>query len=258
MKKTVAIAAVAVLLFMFSLNAFSAESARSWYCVRNSEHRQPRVGKDIAFVESLDGYYIDRKHGDDDADKVVYLTFDAGYENGNIAKILDTLKEKQVTGAFFILRNLVVKNTDLVRRMSDEGHLVCNHTNMHPDMSKKQTFEEFSAELCALEEVYREYTGREICKYFRPPEGRFSESTLKFAKQMGYKTIFWSFAYEDWNNQSGMSQAAALKKVMDNMHNGAVILLHPTSDTNAAILGQIIDGCRAQGYRFGTLDELTA
>ncbi len=258
MKKSVAIAFTVILLLAFTVTSFAQESSKSWYCVRNKNHLQPIVGADISFVESYGGYYIDHKHGDSCEDKVLYLTFDAGYENGNVAKILDVLKQKNAPGAFFVLRNLIVKNTDLVKRMADEGHLVCNHTSLHPDMSKKVTFEDFSAELGALETVYREYTGREVSKYFRPPEGRFNTDTLRFAQQMGYSTVFWSFAYEDWNNSSQMSTDAAKKKVLDNIHNGAVILLHPTSDTNAQILGDIIDECRAQGYRFSTLDELTA
>ncbi len=256
MKKTVAIAVSLILMILFALGVSAESDSRSWYCVRNKEHRQPTVGSDISFVEQYGGYYVDRQHGDDSTEKVLYLTFDAGYENGNISKILDVMAEKEVSGAFFVLSNLVIKNTDLVNRMSNEGHLVCNHTSRHFDMSEKKTFEEFSAELSKLENIYREYTGKEIDKYFRPPEGRFNEDTLKFAQQMGYKTIFWSLAYEDWNNASQMSHEAAKDKIMSNIHNGAIILLHPTSATNAEILGDIIDACRAEGYRFGTLDEL--
>ncbi len=258
MKKSVAIALTVILLFVFSISALGAGESKSWYCVRNKNHLQPIVGEDISFVENYGGYYIDHAHGDDCEERVIYLTFDAGYENGNVSQILDTLKEKQVPAAFFILENLVVKNTDLVKRMADEGHLVCNHTSLHHDMSTKHTLEDFSAELTSLESIYREYTGRELNKYFRPPEGRFNEDTVNFAQQMGYSTIFWSFAYEDWDNSSQMTQEAARKKILDNLHNGEIMLLHPTSKTNAAILGDIIDECRAQGYRFATLDELTA
>ncbi len=256
MKKTVAIALSLVLAMLFVINVSAGQVSRSWYCVRNSEHRQPTVGADISFVEQYGGYYVDRQHKDESAERVIYLTFDAGYENGNISKILDVMAQKKVNGAFFVLSNLVIKNTDIVKRMAEEGHLVCNHTSKHLDMSTKKTFEEFSEELCKLENVYREYTGRELDRYFRPPEGRFSADTLKFAQQMGYKTIFWSFAYEDWNNSAQMSRDQAIQKIMSNLHNGEIMLLHPTSETNAEILGDIIDECRAQGYRFGTLDEL--
>ncbi len=257
MKKIFTVALTFVLLYSFCIGTFAAQSSKSWYCVRSKNNLQPLVGADISFVENYGGYYIDHAHGDDCDEKVIYLTFDAGYENGNVAKILDVLKEKEVSGAFFVLANLVIKNTDLVVRMADEGHLVCNHTSKHRDMSKVETFEEFQQELCTLENVYRDHTGKEVSKYFRPPEGRFDVQTLEFAQKMGYNTIFWSFAYADWSNSDQMSHDAAKKKIFDNLHNGAVILLHPTSQTNAEILGDVIDECRSQGYRFGTLDELT-
>ena len=244
-----------LLLASMSLNAFATDS-KSWYCKRNSEHKQPTLDADMRFIEECGGYYVDHKHGDECTDKVVYLTFDAGYENGNIAKVLDVLSEKQVRGAFFVLGHLVEENTSLVMRMADEGHLVCNHTNNHPDMSRKSTLEQFKAEVVSLEDIYREKTGRELAKFFRPPEGRFSRRTLEFACELGYKTVFWSFAYADWDNNAQMSHDAAKKKILDNIHNGAIILLHPTSATNAEILGEVIDELKAQGYRFATLDEL--
>ena len=257
MKKTIAIAISAITLLLLFITSVFASDAMGWYVVRNKQHKQPIADANMRYVEDYNGYYIDRSHGDNSKDKVVYLTFDAGYENGNIEKILDVMKQKQVTGAFFVLGNLVTKNTDLVKRMTDEGHLVCNHTDIHPDMTKKATIEDFKAELDALETKYKECTGLEMSKYFRPPEGRFSEQSMKFADQLGYKTIFWSFAYADWDNGAQMSPQAAKKKILDNIHNGAVILLHPTSSTNAAILGDVIDELKSQGYRFGTLDELT-
>lgn len=258
MKRTVAFAVCAVLLSVLCVFNASAAQSFSWYCVRNTEHKQPVADANMRFVEDYGGYYVDKKHGDDCEEKVVYLTFDAGYENGNVEKILDVLKQKQAPAAFFILTNLVVKNTALVKRMSDEGHLVCNHTSKHPDVSKYTSLEELSAELDALEKTYTEYTGLKLSPYFRPPEGRFSIDTLKYAEELGYKTVFWSFAYADWDNDNQMCDYAAKKKILDNIHNGAILLLHPTSETNAAILGDVIDELRAQGYRFGTLDELTA
>ncbi|MBE6536159.1 MAG: delta-lactam-biosynthetic de-N-acetylase [Ruminococcaceae bacterium] len=257
MKKTIAIAVSMILFLSFALTAFGEADAKSWYCVRNKDHRQPLVGPDLSFAESFGAYYIDHKHGDGASEKVVYLTFDAGYENGNVEKILDVMKEKQVTGAFFVLENLIIKNTELVVRMADEGHLVCNHTAKHPDVTKFDSLEEFKSEIESLENVYREYTGREMSKYFRPPEGRFNTRSLEYARDMGYKTVFWSFAYEDWDNVKQMDREAAKKKILDNMHNGAVILLHPTSATNAAVLGEVIDELKSLGYSFGTLDELT-
>lgn len=235
----------------------SAEGT-GWYCVRNSEHRQPELGTDLRWVEEYDGYYLDRRHGDACEDKVLYLTFDAGYENGNVAKILDTLREQEVCGAFFVLGNLITREPALIRRMVEEGHTVCNHTYHHPDMTKMQSKDAFAAELTALEEEYFALTGEPMAKYYRPPEGRFNQENLAWAKEMGYKTVFWSFAYADWDNAKQPDPDAAVEKILANVHNGGVILLHPTSSTNAAILGQVIATLKQEGWRFGNLDELTA
>ena len=167
------------------------------------------------------------------------------------------MRSENVTGAFFILENLIDKDPELVCRMAEEGHIVANHTSRHRDMTKVDSIEEFSAELEALNTCYKKLTGREMAKYYRPPEGRFDERSLSFAKELGYKTIFWSFAYADWDNQKQPSASAAKAKILENIHNGAVILLHPTSATNAEILPDIIKTLKAEGYRFGTLDELT-
>lgn len=256
MKRLIAIAMAVILLFVLMPDVY-ADEAQSWYCVRNKDHKQPIVGSDLTWVENYGGYYIDHAHGDDTEDKVVYLTFDAGYENGNVAKILDIMKEKQVTGAFFVLEHLVCENGELVSRMKNEGHLICNHTANHPDVTKLKDMEAFKKELQALEEVYRDKFGKEMSKYFRPPEGRFNRRSLEYAQKLGYKTVFWSFAYADWDNNSQMSVQAAKDKILGNIHNGAVILLHPTSDTNVAVLGDVIDVLKSQGYSFGSLDELT-
>lgn len=255
MKRVIVAILASVILTMSSFGA-SAEGSQSWYCVRNNKHLQPVADSNLSYIEKYNGFYVDKAHGDACDDKVVYLTFDAGYENGNVERILDTLKEKNVKGAFFILGNLITRNTELVIRMANEGHTVANHTVNHPDMTTKKSKEDFAKELVALEDLYSEYTGCTMSKFFRPPEGRFNETTMKYAHELGYYTIFWSFAYADWDNNKQMSQEAAKKKIMDNIHNGAVILLHPTSKTNADILGDVIDDLKAEGYRFGTLDEL--
>ena len=228
----------------------------SFYVKRNADHRQPILDSAFSYIEEYDAFYVDKRHGDDCDDRVLYLTFDAGYENGNIEKILDVLKAENVPGAFFVLENLIRRNTEIVRRMRDEGHLVCNHTMNHPDMTKITDSESFSNELHGLETLYSEMVGGEMPKYYRPPEGRFSKENLEMAQSLGYKTIFWSFAYADWDNNKQPSEEYAIKKVLDNTHNGAVILLHPTSATNAAILSRLIKEWRRMGYRFGTLDEL--
>ena len=228
-----------------------------WYCVHVKDHLQPTVGSDIAFAEEYGGYYIDHRNSQADAeDKVVYLTFDAGYENGNVAGILDVLKEERVPAAFFILGHLIEHDTALVKRMAEEGHLVCNHTVSHKDMSLCDDAA-FLEELQALEKLYEEKTGYRMASYYRPPEGKFSRENLACAQKNQYKTIFWSFAYPDWDNGHQMPAERAMKIILENAHNGEVMLLHPTSATNAAILGDVIRALRAEGYRFGTLDELT-
>ena len=245
-------AALLMLCGSIITNVSAAGESYGWYCAHVGDHKQPRCGAEMNFIEDYGGYYIG--NGDD---KVVYLTFDAGYENGNVEKILDTLKEEQVPGAFFVLGHLVTDQPELVKRMTEEGHLVCNHTYHHKDMSKMTSEEAFATELTLLEDAYRDLTGRELAKYYRPPEGKFSKQNLEWAQKMGYRTVFWSFGYADWDNHRQMSQAKAKEKILSNLHPGAVILLHPTSATNAAILGDVIREIKAEGYRFGTLDELT-
>lgn len=237
--------------------AADCQKAYHWYVKRNHTHAQPTVDSAQADLEKYDAYYVDKKCGEGDNGKVIYLTFDVGYENGNVAKILDTLRDENVPAAFFILKNVILKEPSLLERMVSEGHLVCNHTMSHRDMSRLSDAE-FAAELNGLVDLYREQTGKEMAPYYRPPEGTYSKSNLMQAQKMGYKTIFWSFAYADWDNDKQPSEEAAKKKIRENMHPGAVLLLHPTSATNAAILGELIREWKAEGYRFGTLEELVA
>ncbi len=242
------------------INAASAvkhteNTGYNWYCKNNDKGVGPELPSEFSFVNENGGYYLDTKA--DENDKVIYLTFDAGYENGNIERILDVMKKHDAKGAFFVLGNLIKRDTALVKRMVDEEHLVCNHTNQHRDMTKTQNFERFKAELDCLNEIMKENCGCELAPFYRPPEGRFSESNLKFALQCGYKTVFWSFAYADWDNNKQMSPEKALNKILSHTHNGEVILLHPTSKTNADILDTLLTKWEEQGYRFGTLYELT-
>jgi peptidoglycan-N-acetylmuramic acid deacetylase len=209
----------------------------------------------MQIINQYNGVYLDKQHSDGCDDKVVYLTFDAGYENGNVEKILDVLNREQVTGAFFILGNLIKRNPELVLRMADEGHLVCNHTFHHKNITTL-TDTELYDEISSLEAAYQELTGKEMSKYFRPPEGVFDAKSLQYLNEHGYKTVFWSFAYADWDNHKQMNPDHAKKKIMDHIHNGEVMLLHPTSATNAQILGAVIQEIKSLGYRFGSLDEL--
>ena len=245
------IISLAVCLALF-LPSSAAGRCFNWYCAHVKEHQRPTIGRELAFVEDLEAYFLDR----DAENKVVYLTFDAGYENGNVERILDILQQEDVRAAFFILGNLVTRNTELVKRMVDEGHTVCNHTLCHKDMSQCDD-ESFLRELKEMEDLYLRYVGEKMAPYYRPPEGRFSRENIACAAENGYRTIFWSFAYPDWDNEKQMAHEKAKSMILDNVHNGEVMLLHPTSSTNAAILGDVIRTLKEEGYRFGTLDELT-
>ena len=190
--------------------------------------------------------------GDKD-DKVIYLTFDFGYENGNVKKCLDALNKNNVKGTFFILENVVRTNPELL----DEMHTIANHTLKHKNMCNIRDFKEYEKEIVGLDKLFEETTGHKLAKYYRPPKGEFTKQNLEYNQKLGYKTIFWSVAYKDWDNASQPETAATIKKVLDRTHNGAVVLLHPTSATNAAILDSLIQEWKSLGYRFGTLDELT-
>jgi peptidoglycan-N-acetylmuramic acid deacetylase len=240
--------------------AQNSEKNYSWYCVRTNDHSRPSLDTNLSWIidEKYGAYYIDPNcnNGSAPEDRILYLTFDVGYENGNVAKILDTLKEKDVKGAFFVLSHVIENETELISRMFREGHLVCNHTMHHPDMSKIKDRAAFEKEIVELDTRCLEKTGHHLSRFYRPPEGRFNAQNLMWAKELGYRTVFWSFAYADWDNQKQPDPVASVEKIMANLHNGAIILLHPTSTTNAKILGEVIDLCREQGYHFDTLDNL--
>ena len=245
------IAVVIALAVSVSVFASSALSTGSWGLSFRQEGAPPigNAGKDQ--LRQYQAAYIGNV-----GEKVLYLTFDAGYENGCTAKILDTLKEKQVPAAFFLVGNYIRQSPDLVRRMVAEGHTVGNHTMHHYDMSRLSDKAAFSKELTDLEALYKKTVGQELPKYYRPPQGIYSEENLKMAQELGYKTLFWSLAYVDWNNDAQPTREAAFAKLLPRTHNGAVVLLHSTSKTNAEILGELIDKWKAMGYRFGTLEEL--
>lgn len=247
------IAVVIALAVSVSVFASSALTTGSWGLSFRQEGAPPigNAGKDQ--LRQYQAAYIG-----DVGEKVLYLTFDAGYENGCTARILDTLKEKQVPAAFFLVGNYIQRSPDLVRRMVAEGHTVGNHTMHHYDMSRLSDKAAFSKELTDLEALYKETVGQELPKYYRPPQGIYSEENLKMAQELGYRTVFWSLAYVDWNNDAQPTKETAFAKLLPRTHNGAVVLLHSTSKTNAEILGELIDKWKAMGYRFGTLEELFA
>ena len=223
----------------------------AWGLSFRTEGAPPVGNAGSAQLEKYDGAFLG-----DPGEKVLYLTFDAGYENGCTEKILDVLKKHQVPAAFFLVGNYLEQNADLVRRMVAEGHIVGNHTMHHPDMSKISDKAAFQKELQDLENLYREVTGETMKKYYRPPQGCYSEENLQMAKELGYRTVFWSLAYVDWNNDSQPTKEYAFSKLLPRTHNGAVILLHSTSTTNAEILDELLTQWKNMGYTFGTVEEL--
>lgn len=186
-------------------------------------------------------------------EKIVYLTFDCGYENGYTAKILDTLRDKGVKAAFFCTKPEMEQNSDLIARMINEGHIVGNHSVTHPDFSSL-TREEMYAEVKGFDDYLREHFGFSA-QYFRYPQGKYSENSLAMLNEMGYTCVFWSLAYADWDLEDQPGADHALETVMSRIHPGAVILLHAISPDNANALPDIIDAARAAGYDFRTLPE---
>ena len=229
----------------------SALPTGSWGLSFRQEGTAPIGNAGVDQLKQYDAAYIG-----DTGKKVLYLTFDAGYENGCTAKILDTLKKHDIKAAFFLVGNYIERNADLVRRMVEEGHTVGNHTMHHYDMSKISDKAAFSKELQDLEALYKETTGQELPRYYRPPQGIYSEENLKMAQELGYKTVFWSLAYVDWNNDSQPTKEQAFAKLLPRTHDGAVVLLHSTSQTNAGILDELLTKWKEMGYSFGSVEEL--
>ena len=248
----VIIIAAAVVTALELLSGQALETG-SWGLTFRQEGSAPIGNADAGKLKQYDAVYLGNTK-----EKVLYLTFDAGYENGCTEKILDILKAQEVPAAFFLVGNYIEKNADLVRRMAAEGHTVGNHTMHHYDMSKLGEKSAFEKELSDLEALYKDTVGQDMSKYYRPPQGLYSEDNLRMAQSMGYRTVFWSLAYVDWNNDAQPTREQALGKLLPRTHNGAVVLLHSTSRTNAEILEELITQWKAMGYQFGTLEELFA
>ena len=248
----ITVAAICAAVFLaFSIFRRQAVPTGNWGLSFRQQGQAPVAPAEQEALKKYDAAYLG-----DTGEKVLYLTFDAGYENGCTEKILDTLKKHEIPAAFFLVGNYVNRNADLVRRMVAEGHIVGNHTMHHPDMAKISDMASFRKELEDLENLYREVTGGELPKYYRPPQGTYSQKNLEMAKELGYKTVFWSLAYVDWNNDAQPTEQTAFEKLLPRTHNGAVILLHSTSQTNARVLDTLLTQWKEAGYRFASLEEL--
>ena len=226
----------------------------NWGLGFGQEGTQPTGNVSAENLAQYNAWYVGAKE-----EKVIYLTFDAGYEQpGCTEKILDALKKHNVPATFFLVGNYLETQPDLVRRMVAEGHIVGNHTYHHPDMGSISDWASFAAELTALEDKYREVTGQEMVKYYRPPQGKYSRDNLQMAKEMGYQTFFWSLAYVDWYENDQPTKEEAFEKLLGRIHPGAIVLLHSTSTTNAQILDELLTKWEEMGYRFGSLQELVS
>ncbi len=254
MSKIVVILFFVLILELLPLVARASKDIKKeddWGLGYRGQEEQPTGNVDAAYLKQYDAYYV----GDSD-EKVIYLTFDAGYENGYTEKLLDIMREQEVPATFFLVGHYLKQNPELVKRMVAEGHMVANHTYSHPDMTSLSYLENFRDELEGIETLYHEITGEKLKKFYRPPSGKYNEANLKNAQNLGYKTIFWSLAYVDWNNDKQPSQAYALSKLLPRIHPGAVVLLHSNSRTNSEILDQLITQWKKDGYVFKSLEDL--
>jgi len=233
----------------FPLAASAAES--SWGLGYGEAGEKPTGNVSAEELLENKAYFVDGRE-----EKVIYLTFDAGFENGYTEQILNILVETEVPAAFFLVGTYIRDNTELIQRMVEEGHIVGNHTMNHPDMSMISSKEAFIKELSEPEEIYFNLTGQIMPMYYRPPQGKYSESNLQLAKELGYTTVFWSLAYVDWYVDDQPTKEQAFDKLLPRIHPGAIILLHSTSQTNANILKELILEYKAMGYQFRSLDEL--
>ncbi len=261
-KKSISIVAGCLILLLTTVFVYdkvsnisvtASSEITNWGLSFKDKGKVPVGNATAQHLKKYNSYYI----GNTD-EKIIYLTFDAGFENGYTPSILDILKKHNVKAAFFLVGNYLEKNPELVKRIAQEGHIVGNHTYNHPDMSKIADIESFKKEITSLEELYKATTGQDMMKYYRPPQGKFNEENLKQANELGYKTIFWSLAYVDWYVNKQPTKEYAFEKLVPRIHPGAVVLLHSTSKTNSEILDELLTKWESEGYKFDTLDALVA
>ena len=227
-----------------------AKNSENWGLGFSTKGQPPTANASPEELKKWDTYYIG-----DSSEKKIYLTFDSSYENGYTEAILDALKASDVKATFFLVGNYLETSPELVKRMVAEGHFVGNHTYHHPDMSKMTDKASFEKEIKDFENLYKEITGEECARFYRPPQGKYSQNNLKMAKDMGYKTFFWSLAYVDWYEDNQPTKEQAFDKLLSRIPPGAVVLLHSTSKTNSEILQELIVKWKEMGFSFGKLDE---
>lgn len=230
----------------------SAAQSTGWGLSFQEEGKRPAGNASIDDLKQYNAYYAS-----DTDQKIIYLTFDAGYENGNTPAILDALKKHQAPAVFFVVGNFIKDNPDLIRRILADDHIIGNHTMTHPDLPQISSMDAFQKELQDVEELYTSLTGEAMTKFYRPPRGIYSTENLSMAKELGYSTFFWSLAYVDWIQDQQPSREEAFQKLLTRIHPGAIVLLHNTSSTNAEILDELLTKWEEMGYEFHSLKELT-
>ena len=226
--------------------------AENWGLGFGDEGTKPVGNTSANELKKYNAYYVGEGE-----EKVIYLTFDCGFENGNTEPILDALKKHNVSATFFVVGHFLETAPDLVKRMVEEGHTVGNHTYHHPDMSKISDLASFEKEMGDVETLFKEITGTDMVKYYRPPQGKYSTQNLQMAKDLGYHTFFWSLAYVDWYQDKQPTKEQAFSKLVGRIHPGAIVLLHSTSATNGEILDELLTKWEEMGYRFCPLSDLT-
>lgn len=225
---------------------------QNWGLGFSEEGKRPVGNATIEELKKYNAYYAA-----DTDEKILYLTFDAGYENGNMPQILSALKKHNVSATFFVVGNFISSQPKLLKQMVAEGHTIGNHTMTHPNMAKIADKNSFQKELEGVEQLYQEVTGQSMPRFYRPPQGIYSTDNLSMAKELGYHTFFWSLAYVDWYENNQPTKEHAFEKLLNRIHPGAIVLLHSTSSTNAQILDELLSEWEKMGYSFGTLEQLT-
>ena len=267
-KKILKVTALFVLMFFLGWGAGSLQKqqmkktvetvsvqnqADNWGLGFGAEGTQPTGNVTADELKKYNAWYVGDK-----IKKIIYLTFDCGYENGNTEPILDALKKHNAKATFFVVGHFLESAPDIVKRMEEEGHAVGNHTYHHPDMSSISELASFQKEIDDVASLYQSITGKEMIKYYRPPQGKYSTENLKMAKELGYNTFFWSLAYVDWNVDNQPTKEEAFDKLLTRIHPGAIVLLHSTSKTNGEILDELLTKWEEMGYTFAPLSELIA
>jgi len=261
LNKNIIMGILAVLIFSLSMTMLNTSKTQEtasgalsneligWGIKRNNNHEQPDVGsKNKKLLDEAEGYCLGNSEK-----KYIYLTFDNGYEAGYTSKILDALKNNNVQATFFITAHYLNTQPELVKQMIDDGHIVGNHTVNHKSMPSLSD-DQIKKEVMDLHQAIKSKFNYEM-KYVRPPKGEYSERTLSVCNSLGYKTIMWSFAYADWDENKQPDEAKAKEMIFNNLHNGEIMLLHGTSKTNANILDSVLKEIKAQGYEIKAISE---